>query len=59
MKHHLRLAVILLAGMSSLAFGQARPDQFFDANGVRIRYIEQGTGEPVVLLHADTKSCSS
>lgn len=52
MKHSLRFAVILLmTGMSSLAFGQARPDQFFDANGVRIRYIEQGTGEPVVLLH--------
>lgn len=52
MKHPLRLALILLmAGMSSPAFGQARPDQFFDSNGVRIRYIEQGTGEPVVLLH--------
>jgi pimeloyl-ACP methyl ester carboxylesterase len=52
MNHPLRLAVILLlTGMSLLAFGQARPDQFFDANGVRLRYIEQGTGEPVVLLH--------
>jgi pimeloyl-ACP methyl ester carboxylesterase len=26
-------------------------DQFFDSNGVRIRYVEQGSGPPVVLLH--------
>ena len=28
------------------------PDsQFFDANGVKIHYIRQGAGEPVVLIH--------
>lgn len=26
-------------------------DKFFDANGIKIRYVEQGTGEPVILLH--------
>ena len=26
-------------------------DQFFDSNGVRIRYVDQGSGQPVVLLH--------
>jgi pimeloyl-ACP methyl ester carboxylesterase len=26
-------------------------DQFFDSNGVQIRYIESGRGEPVVLVH--------
>jgi hypothetical protein len=29
-------------------------DKFFNSNGVRIRYIEQGTGEPVVLVHGYT-----
>lgn len=57
MKPIFRLAVVLLmAGMSSLAFGQALQDQFFDSNGVRIRYVEQGTGEPVVLVHGLTSS---
>ncbi len=52
MKPSLRLAIVLLiAVMSSLAFGQAPQDQFFNSNGVRIRYIEQGSGEPVVLIH--------
>ena len=26
-------------------------DKFFDAAGVRLRYLEQGAGEPVVLVH--------
>ncbi|MBL8208716.1 MAG: alpha/beta hydrolase [Blastocatellia bacterium] len=34
--------------MPLIAFGQ---DKFFDSSGIRIRYIEQGTGEPIVLLH--------
>ncbi|HEX4947340.1 MAG TPA: alpha/beta hydrolase [Blastocatellia bacterium] len=52
MKPIFRLAaVLLMAGMSSLAFGQALQDQFFDSNGVRIRYVEEGVGEPVVLVH--------
>jgi pimeloyl-ACP methyl ester carboxylesterase len=29
----------------------AADDQFFDSNGVRIRYVEQGSGPPVVLIH--------
>jgi pimeloyl-ACP methyl ester carboxylesterase len=32
----------------------APPDQFFDSNGVRIRYVEQGSGTPVVMLHGYT-----
>ena len=27
------------------------PDQYFDSNGVRIRYVEQGSGEPIILIH--------
>jgi pimeloyl-ACP methyl ester carboxylesterase len=26
-------------------------DRFFDSNGVRIRYVDQGQGPPVVLIH--------
>lgn len=26
-------------------------DKFFDSHGVRIRYLDQGSGEPVVLIH--------
>ena len=52
MKLTFRFAVVLLmAAMSSLAFGQDLQDKFFDSNGVRIRYIEQGAGETVVLIH--------
>ena len=29
-------------------------DQFFDSNGVRIHYIVEGQGEPVVLIHGFT-----
>lgn len=29
-------------------------DHFFDSNGVRIRYVEQGQGPPVVLIHGYT-----
>jgi len=27
------------------------PDQFFDSNGVRIRYVIVGQGEPIILIH--------
>ena len=29
-------------------------DRFFDSRGVRIRYVEQGAGTPVVLIHGFT-----
>lgn len=34
----------------------AAEDNYFDANGVKIRYIEQGKGEPVILLHGGTSN---
>lgn len=51
------LAAFLL--VSTLAAGQtapppAPPDAFFESNGVRIRYVEQGQGAPVVLIHGYT-----
>jgi pimeloyl-ACP methyl ester carboxylesterase len=53
----------IVAALASLAFapghGRAQPavapaDQFFDSNGVRIRYVEQGSGPAIVLLHGYT-----
>ena len=32
----------------------APPDQFFDSDGVRIRYVEQGQGPAIVLMHGYT-----
>ena len=48
------LATGLLVG--ALIGEVAAEDQFFDSEGVRIRYIEQGSGEPVVLLHGNPTS---
>lgn len=42
------LAVIGLWLLPSVALGQ---DRFFTSDGVSIRYIDQGKGEPVVLVH--------
>lgn len=42
-------AVIACLVLSSpLAFAQ---DKFFDSNGVKIRYVESGSGPPMVLVH--------
>lgn len=49
MRGNLLWAAMLAVLMApSVASGQ---DRFFDSGGVRIRYIERGTGEPIVLLH--------
>lgn len=46
------LALVLVAiGLMLAAAVALAQDRSFDAAGVRIRYIEQGRGEPVVLLH--------
>ena len=55
----LRLQRYILPGVFALSwiFGiaprsMAAPEsQFFDAKGVKIHYLVQGTGEPVVLIH--------
>jgi len=40
-----------------VALGCARAeDQFFDSNSVKIRYIVEGKGEPVVLIHGFTSN---
>ena len=52
-------APLALVVFHSLAVAQAPEDRFFDANGVRIRYVEHGSGEPVVLLHGLGNSLQS
>lgn len=54
-----RREALLLAGgtgAAALAAGPARAaeDRFFDSSGTRIRYVEEGRGDPVVLLHGYT-----
>jgi pimeloyl-ACP methyl ester carboxylesterase len=48
MSPHVMAAALLVASLSTPAFAQ---DRFFDSNGVRIRYVDQGEGEAVVLVH--------
>jgi pimeloyl-ACP methyl ester carboxylesterase len=46
--------VLVLAGSDVMAQESFAPDRSFDSNGVRIRYIEQGQGAPIVLIHGYT-----
>jgi pimeloyl-ACP methyl ester carboxylesterase len=49
------IAAMLVWSVSSAAQPPAAPpDQFFDSNGVRIRYVEQGQGPAIVLMHGYT-----
>ena len=49
MRHRIGLVLTLLLFVPpGLA---AAEDKFFDSNGVQIRYVEQGSGVPVVLVH--------
>ena len=53
----MRIVVVLFVLLAAEVAAQpatAPPDQFFDSNGVRIRYVEQGSGPPIVLLHGYT-----
>jgi pimeloyl-ACP methyl ester carboxylesterase len=49
------LGAVVVAASGLLSAQQTSPpDQFFDSNGVRIRYVDQGQGAPVVLIHGYT-----
>ena len=42
----------LLCAMVTIASGTASAeDKFFNSDGVRVRYVDQGVGEAIVLLH--------
>jgi pimeloyl-ACP methyl ester carboxylesterase len=45
---------IVAALVWMLAATAVAEDRFFDAGGVRIRYVERGAGTPVVLIHGFT-----
>jgi pimeloyl-ACP methyl ester carboxylesterase len=46
-----RLILIGTLALLLQAWPLAAQDRFFDSNGVQIRYIDQGAGEPIVLIH--------
>ncbi len=48
-----------LAGAVPAAAQQAPSEQFFDSAGVKIRYIEAGQGDPVVLIHGFSSSADA
>ena len=52
-------ALFVCLTSAAAASGQMPPDQFVVSNGVKIRYVEQGTGEPVLLIHGYTRSVES
>lgn len=47
------LALVAVAAAAAVAAPQ---DHFFDSNGVKIHYVTEGQGEPVVLIHGFTAS---
>ncbi len=54
----LRQSTVLVALWALLAATvcRAAEQQFFDSNGVKIRYVTAGDGEPVILVHGFTAS---
>jgi len=48
------MRLLLLVLLSFLAGSAAGEERFFDAGGVRIRYLDSGAGAPVVLVHGFT-----
>ena len=56
------VAVLLAAGLSfasppaHLSAQSALEDRYFDSSGVRIRYVEAGTGTPIILVHGFTRN---
>lgn len=41
------------------ARAQQAPDRFFDSDGVKIRYVEAGQGDPVILIHGFSSTADS
>jgi pimeloyl-ACP methyl ester carboxylesterase len=53
------LVVVLAAVLESIAAAQTgtpREDRFFNSSDVKIRYVDVGRGEPVVLIHGFSSS---
>lgn len=50
---HCVFCVLLIVGLPGLTLAQ---DKFFNSNGVHLRYVEQGKGDPIVLVHGYTSN---
>jgi pimeloyl-ACP methyl ester carboxylesterase len=50
---------MIVASVLVMATPLPAQDRFFTSDGVRIRYVEQGEGEPVILVHGYTGSAES
>src|SRR5205085_8631920 len=56
MKRRAFLLLPVLAATTALWAQTAFEDKFFDSKGVKIRYVDVGRGEPVVLIHGFSSS---
>jgi len=45
------MAFVAVAALGVTAAARAGEDKFFSSDGVKIRYTDQGSGEPVILIH--------
>ena len=54
-----RRSLLALGVLGLVAGAGSAEDQSFDSAGVRIRYIEEGQGEPVVLVHGYTSNAEA
>ncbi len=54
--NRLRIWTLAIASLVATLGAYAQEDQFLDSDGVKIRYIVKGEGEPVVLIHGFTAS---
>jgi len=53
----IKFSLYFSALIASSAYSQTTPEnQYFDSDGVRIRFIELGSGEPVIALHGLTRN---
>ena len=47
----LRARQLIVVAILCVIPAMAAEDRFFNSNGVKIRYTDQGSGEPVILIH--------
>lgn len=52
------LAYVVIAVCMSVGWSQAK-DAYFDSDGVKIHYTDQGEGEPVLLIHGFTMNANT
>ena len=50
------LLLTFAAAVVTLSAQTVREDRFFDSKGARIRYVDVGQGEPIVLIHGFSSS---